>query len=42
MYGEVSGIVGTLPPVPQLELPEGTKALEESTEESPGDEDIPS
>src|SRR5580658_6502698 len=35
MYGEVSGIVGTLPPVPQLELPEGTRALEGGNEESP-------
>jgi hypothetical protein len=41
LYGEVSGIVGTLPPVPQLELPEGTKALEGGTEESSEDEDIP-
>jgi hypothetical protein len=41
MYGEVSGIVGTLPPVPQLEFPEGTKALEGGNEESSEDEDIP-
>ena len=41
MYGEVSGIVGTLPPVPQLELPDGSKALESGLDE-PGDEDVPS
>jgi hypothetical protein len=41
LYGEVHGIVGTLPPVAQLELPEGTKALKEGTEESPEDEDNP-
>jgi hypothetical protein len=39
LYGEIHGIVGTLPPVAQLELPEGTKALEEGNEESPEDED---
>jgi hypothetical protein len=39
LYGEVHGIVGTLSPVAQLELPEGTKTLEEGTEESPEDED---
>ncbi len=27
LYGEISGIVGTLPPVHQLELPEEQKAL---------------
>ena len=42
LYGEVHGIVGTLPPVAQLELPEGTKALEKGIEESQEDEDIPS
>jgi len=41
LYGEISGIVGTLPPVPQLELPEGIKALEGKPEESSEDEDIP-
>lgn len=37
LYGEVSGIVGTLPSVPQLELPEGTKALERGIEETSKD-----
>jgi len=41
MYGEVSGIVGTLPPVPQLELPDAAKALESGSDETE-DEDIPS
>jgi hypothetical protein len=40
MYGEVSGIVGTLPPVPQLELPDGSNALESGSNEQE-DEDIP-
>ena len=40
LYGEVSGIVGTLPPVPQLELPEGSKALDAPAEELE-EEDIP-
>jgi hypothetical protein len=41
LYGEVSGIVGTLPPVPQLELPEETEPLPAGIDESPEDEDIP-
>jgi hypothetical protein len=41
LYGEVHGIVGTLPPVAQLELPEGEKALREGTVELQEDEDIP-
>ncbi len=42
LYGEIAGIVGTLPAVPQLELPPGTNELEEATEEpAREDEDIP-
>jgi hypothetical protein len=33
LYGEISGIVGTLPPVPQLELPEGQKAFSNGGDE---------
>lgn len=40
LYGEVSGIVGTLPPVPQLELCAGAKVLQEADEEVRG-ESIP-
>ena len=42
LYGEVASIVGTLPPVPQLELPAATLELEGGTEGQTGeDEDIP-
>lgn len=42
LYGEIAGIVGTLPPVPQLELPSATIELEETTDDQAGeDEDIP-
>jgi hypothetical protein len=40
LYGEISGIVGTLPPVPQLELPEGLRALENGIDELQEGEDI--
>ncbi len=40
-YGEVSGIVGTLTPVPQLELAEDTMALANTVDESQEEEDIP-
>lgn len=39
LYGEVSGIVGTLSPVPQLELPESADVLEGKGDVE--DEDIP-
>jgi hypothetical protein len=39
LYGEVSGIVGTLPSVPQLELPENANALQVRAGEL-GEEDI--
>ncbi len=42
LYGEIAGIVGTLPPVPQLELPAAIDELAEAPSATPEeDEDIP-
>ncbi len=38
LYGEIAGIVGTLPPVSQLELPAPANEIEEANEEPTGED----